>query len=348
MIYVRQLPSISELIEKYSLSNELKHKRLNRIADIKKILSGADNRKILCIGPCSADREDAVLDYVRKLSSLNDQVEEEILIVPRVYTGKPRTKGVGYKGILHRPDSTADHDDLLAGIIAARNMHLHVIQETGFFCIDEMLYPESVEYFIDLLAYVAVGARSVEDQLHRLTASGLEIPVGMKNPMSGDFNVLLNSIEAAQHEQSLIYRGWEVRTNGNKFAHAILRGYADGNGHSHPNYHYEDLCILHDLYKKRNIPNMSVIVDCNHSNSNKHPDEQIRIVEELLVLCNTNKEINSFVKGFMIESYLKDGSQLIGGHEYGKSITDACIGWDKTEYLIKTIAERLSKKSKKT
>lgn len=341
MIYIRQLPDVSELVEKYSLPDDLRLSRLNRITEICNILSGKDRRKILCIGPCSADREDAVLEYVRRLSLLNEQVKEKILIVPRVYTSKPRTKGIGYKGILHRPDATSDHDDLLAGIIATRNMHLHVIEETGLFCIDEMLYPESIEYFLDLLVCVAVGARSVENQLHRLTASGLEIPVGMKNPMSGDFNVLLNSIEAAQQKQSLIYRGWEVRTNGNKYAHAILRGYVDRNGNSHPNYHYEDLCLFHDLYRKRNIPNMSVIVDCSHSNSNKNPDEQIRIVKELTTLCKSNKGINDFLKGFMVESYLEDGAQLVGGHAYGKSITDACIGWVKTEILIKNLCEQL-------
>ena len=338
---IKRLPTVEELKKNYPLSPELKTLRVRKIEEINATLSGKDKRKLLLIGPCSADREDAVIEYVKKLTLLNEKVKDKVLIVPRVYTSKPRTKSLGYKGILHRPNSASSHDDLLAGIIATRNLHLHVIQETGFFCIDEMLYPESVEYFLDLLAYVAVGARSVEDQLHRLTASGLEIPVGMKNPMSGDLDVLLNSIEAAQQEQSLIYRGWEVQTTGNKYAHAILRGFVDRGGHSQPNYHYEDLCLFHDSYKKRNLPNMSVIIDCNHSNSNKHPDEQIRIVHEVLDNCKCNKGLNGFVKGFMVESYLEDGNQLVGGHVYGKSITDACIGWNKTEKLVMDMYDRL-------
>ena len=341
MKFIRQLPSLEELKADFCLSLELQNKRLNRIDEIKRILNGNDNRKLLFIGPCSADREDAVVDYVYRLAQVSEKVKDKILIVPRVYTSKPRTTSTGYKGMLHRPDATSSIDNILQGIIATRKMHLHVIEETGLFCVDEMLYPESIYYYLDLLVYVAVGARSVEDQLHRLTASGIEVPVGMKNPTNGDLNVLLNSIEAAQHKQSLIYRGWEVETEGNKYAHAILRGYSGLDNISHPNYHYEDLCRFHDLYHKRNLQNSLVIIDCNHSNSNKCADEQIRIVKELTYICNHYPALNKFIKGFMIESYIEDGCQLVGGGIYGKSITDSCIGWNKTNRLILELAEKL-------
>ena len=341
MKFVRQLPSIDELKEVYSLSDTLKQSRIERIVEIQSILKGSDKRKLLLIGPCSADREDAVVDYVVRLASVAERVKDKILIIPRVYTSKPRTTSTGYKGMLHRPDATSVADNILAGIIATRKMHLDVIENSGLFSVDEMLYPESIYYYLDLLAYVAVGARSVEDQHHRLTASGLDIPVGLKNPMNGDLKILLNSIEAAQNKQSLIYRGWEVETDGNSFAHAILRGYSGLDDAAHPNYHYEDLCYFHDLYKKRNLENASVIIDCNHGNSNKHSDEQIRIVQEVAYLCRHYSAINSLVKGFMVESYLVDGNQLIGGGVYGKSITDSCIGWNKTERLIMNLAEKL-------
>lgn len=341
MKYIRKLPTAEELKDKYPLSQKLQDARLDKILQIKNILSGKDERKLLFIGPCSADREDAVLDYMERLAKVEEKVREKILIIPRVYSSKPRTKGTGYKGILHRPDSSALHDDLFEGIETTRKLHLHVIENTGLFCVDEMLYPESITYFSDLLAYVAVGARSVEDQIHRLTASGMEIPVGMKNPMDGDFSVLLNSIEAAQSEQSFIFRGWEVQTDGNPYAHAILRGFVDLDGRSHPNYHYEDICRFHDMYQKRNLKNTGVIIDCNHSNSNKVANEQLRIVDEVLRLCNGYFGINRFVKGFMVESYLEDGNQVIGEGVYGKSITDACIGWEKTERLIQNIAEMM-------
>ena len=339
MIFKKKLPSVEELISEYPLSEKLKGKRLQRTMEIKKILSGKDSRKILFVGPCSADREDAILDFMQKLAALDEKVKENLLIIPRVYTSKPRTRGIGYKGILHRPNPVAEHDDLLAGVIATRKMHLKVIQETGLFAVDELLYPESLYYISDLLAYVAVGARSVEDQLHRLFASGLTVPVGMKNPMNGDLNVLLNSIDAAQNPQSLIFQGWEVETKGNEYAHAILRGRVDFHNVSHPNYHYEDLCFFHDLYQKRDLKNMSTIVDCNHGNSNKQPDEQVRIAKEVMNLCGSYKGLNSFIKGFMIESYLEDGCQLIGGNVYGKSITDPCLGWMKTEKLIYELNE---------
>lgn len=314
-------------------------KRLDRIRQIQGILSGKDSRKLLIIGPCSADREDAVIDYCKKLAGIEKDVRDRLLIVPRVYTGKPRTKGTGYKGMIHRPHSESDHDDLEAGLIASRKMHLDVILETGFFCADEMLYPDAMDYFVDLLAYVAVGARSVEDQYHRLTASGLEIPVGMKNPMDGNLSVMLNSVESAQQKQSFIYREWVANTNGNPFAHAILRGYVDRSGQSHPNYHFEDIVELHDLYRKSSLKNMAVIIDCNHSNSKKIADAQLRIVDEVNSFITNNDGLHSLVKGFMVESYLVDGKQIVGGGVYGKSITDACIGWEKTEKLIEKLAK---------
>lgn len=342
MIYKKKLPTVEELISDYPLTEDMKEKRLTRITEIQRVLSGKDRRKLLLIGPCSADREDAVVNYMQKLSRLEEEVRDNILIVPRVYTSKPRTRGVGYKGILHRPNPIADHDDLLAGVIATRKMHLSVIRETGLFAVDEMLYPESLCYIMDLLVYVAVGARSVEDQLHRLFASGLSMPVGMKNPMNGDLNVLLNSIDAAQHPQSLIYQGWEIETEGNEYAHAILRGRVDFHNVSHPNYHYEDLCFFHDLYLKRDLRHMSVIVDCNHGNSNKQCDEQVRIAKEVLGLCKDYKGIDQFVKGFMVESYLEGGCQLAGGNIYGQSITDPCLSWNKTEQLVMEMAERIN------
>lgn len=334
MKFVQKLPEAEEIINEYPLTAIQISKRKERIKQIQEILSGKSSKKLLLIGPCSADREDAVVEYTLRLAGLQEKVSERFLIVPRVYTSKPRTDGMGYKGLLHRPVSDCKNDDLLAGVIATRKMHLHVIQQTGLFCVDEMLYPESIYYILDLLAYVVIGARSVEDQGHRLAASGLNIPVGMKNPTSGDLNILLNSIAAAQFSQSMIYRGWDVKTEGNQYAHAILRGYVDLAGISHPNYHYEDLCNCYDLYQKRNLKNMSVIIDCNHSNSGKKFDEQVRIATEVINTCRKNKSINQMVKGLMIESYLEDGKQLIGGGIYGKSITDPCLGWNKTEQLI--------------
>lgn len=341
MIYTKKLPSVEELASAYPLSTDAQDRRHRRIGEIQCILSGRDNRKLLLVGPCSADRMDAVLTYMSRLAILAEKVRDCFLVVPRVYTSKPRSRGTGYKGILHRPHPDAVHDDLLSGLIATREMHLSVIENTGLFPVDELLYPESISYIMDLLVDVVVGARSVEDQLHRLFASGLPVPVGMKNPMSGDFNVLLNSIEAAQHPQSLVYQGWAVETEGNPFAHAILRGSLDFQNRSHPNYHYEDLCFFHDMYIKRNLKNVSVLVDCNHGNSNKQADEQVRIAKEVMGLCREYKGINLFVKGFMIESYLVDGCQLAGGSIYGKSITDSCLGWEKTENLVLTLNDMM-------
>ncbi|MCL1884777.1 MAG: 3-deoxy-7-phosphoheptulonate synthase [Defluviitaleaceae bacterium] len=334
MRYIKKLPEIDELITDYPLSASQVENRKNRIIEVQNILCGKDLRKLLLVGPCSADREDAVVDYMSRLAALQEKIKANFVVVPRVYTSKPRTNGMGYKGLLHQPSSSSDGDDLLAGVIATRRMHLRVIQETGLFCVDEMLYPESIEYTLDLLAYVAIGARSVEDQGHRLTASGLQLPVGLKNPMSGDLNVLINSISATQKKHSMIYRGWEVQTEGNSFAHGIIRGYNDLSGKSRPNYHYETLLEIYDLYRNSNLINMSLIIDCSHGNSNKRYDEQMRIAREIFLTCKNYPELNRFIKGIMIESYIEDGSQLVGGGIYGKSITDPCLGWDKTKKLI--------------
>ena len=338
MKFLKKLPDAEILKEKYSLSDALKLKRKNIISEIKLILKGKSNKKILCIGPCSADNEDAVLTYVYKLAKIAGETKDKLVIVPRIYTSKPRTTGTGYKGLLHRP-LVNNIDQISAGIIAMRKLHLHVIQETEMVTADEMLYPEATYYIEDLLGYIAIGARSVENQQHRLVASGVNVPVGMKNPTSGDLDVLLNAITAAQAPQSFLYHGWECSSEGNSYTHAILRGYVDSFGNSHPNYHYENLSELHDLYIKRNLKNMGVIVDCNHSNSNKHYDEQIRISKDVLQTCSYSKELNKFVKGLMIESYLEDGSQMIDEGVFGKSITDPCLGWNKTEKLIYEIAE---------
>ena len=343
MRFIRKLPEVDELINKYPLSTKQIENRHMKIKEIEDVLCGNNNRKLLLVGPCSADREDAVVDYVSRLAKIQGEVKDKFLIIPRVYTSKPRTNGMGYKGLLHRPSINNENDDLLTGVIATRQMHLRVIQKTGMFCVDEMLYPESIYYILDLLAYVAIGARSVEDQGHRLVASGLCIPVGLKNPTSGDLNVLLNSVSAAQKKHSLIYRGWEVKTEGNQYAHAILRGYCDINGKTQTNYHYEDIREIYDIYQKTNLKNMSVIVDCNHDNSNKHYDEQIRIAKEVLWVSVNYPELDKLIKGIMLESYIEDGSQLVGGGVYGKSITDPCLGWEKTEKLIRDLYEYLCK-----
>lgn len=338
MKYMHKLPDADELLEMYQLTPEQKDARETKIKEVQHILTGRDNRKILLIGPCSADREDAVVEYMLRLARLQEIVSDRFVIIPRVYTSKPRTNGMGYKGLIHNPGS-ANEDDLMDGVIATRKMHLHVIQKTGFYCVDEMLYPESIYYILDLLAYAAVGARSVEDQAHRMTASGLQIPVGMKNPMSGDTTSLLNAISAAQHSHSMMYRGWDVRTEGNPYAHAIFRGFVNNNGKACPNYHYEDLCEFHDKYQEFNLKNMALIIDCNHSNSGKRYAEQVRIAKEVCNICKVYKDINRLVKGLMIESYIEDGNQLPGSGVYGKSITDGCLGWEKTQELILELSD---------
>ena len=337
MKFIRKLPVPMELKERYPLRSEYAEKKKLRDAEIADIFTGKDNRLALIIGPCSADREDAVLDYISRLARVQEKVADKILIIPRIYTNKPRTTGDGYKGMVHQPNPNAA-EDMLEGIIAIRRLHTKAIEETGLFCADEMLYPENYRYLSDLLSYVAIGARSVENQQHRLTASGIDIPVGMKNPTGGDISVMLNSITAAQHSHTFLYRGWECQSSGNPLAHAILRGYVNKHGESLPNYHFEDLAHLYDEYTKRNLATPALIVDANHANSGKKYAEQGRICKEVLHACRHSNEIKSLVKGFMIESYIEDGAQKASEGVYGKSITDPCLGWEASERLIYDIS----------
>ncbi|MBQ9450430.1 MAG: 3-deoxy-7-phosphoheptulonate synthase [Bacteroidales bacterium] len=338
MIFKRKLLIPKEIKEMYPISEKgIAAKRQND-KNIEGIFTGSDDRLLLVIGPCSADREDAVIDYISRLRTLQDRVEEKIVIVPRIYTNKPRTTGAGYKGMLHQPNPQA-HSDMLRGLISIRKLHMRALNETGFSCADEMLYPENHRFLDDLLSYVAVGARSVEDQQHRLTASGLDIPVGMKNPTGGDLSVMMNALRAAQSGHTFIYRNWEVETQGNPLAHAILRGYVDAHGISHPNYHYEDLARLCALYADSGLQNPAVVVDTNHANSGKQFGEQVRIAKEILHSTRHNADIRALVKGMMIESYLEDGCQKPGDGVYGKSITDPCLGWEKTERLVLDLAD---------
>ena len=336
----RELPNPDAIKALLPTTPELQAIKARRDEELKAILSGRDRRFLLIIGPCSADRQDAVLDYISRLRTVQEKVADKIYIVPRIYTNKPRTTGDGYKGMLHQPDPQ-EHSDMLRGLMSIRELHLKTLAETGFTCADEMLYPENHAYLDDLLGYVAVGARSVEDQQHRLTASGLNVPVGMKNPTSGDYTVMLNAIMAAQHSHTFVYRGWEATSQGNPYAHAILRGYVNKHGQSQPNYHYEELIRLHQLYAQKELQNMAVIIDCNHNNSGKQYLEQIRITREVLHSRRNNAELETMVKGIMIESYLEDGCQKIGEGIYGKSITDPCLGWEKTEKLIYEMADLL-------
>ena len=338
MVFKRELFSPHEVKEMYPVSAKAAAVREANNAAIRGVLDGSSDKLLLIIGPCSADREDAVLDYISRLRPLQERVAERIVIVPRIYTNKPRTTGAGYKGMLHQPDPLSG-PDLFKGLIAIRKLHLRALEEFGFSCADEMLYPENHLFLSDLLSYVAVGARSVENQQHRLTASGLDIPVGMKNPTGGDLSVMMNSIRAAQCDHSFIYRNWEVETEGNPYAHAILRGYVDSHGSAHPNYHYEDLTRLADLYAQTSLSNPAVIVDCNHSNSGKRFYEQRRIAKEVLHSAAHNDAVHALFKGLMIESYIEEGCQGAGEHIYGKSITDPCLGWEDTERLILEIAE---------
>lgn len=338
MRHIQELPTPEELKAAFPLSEEIRRTKAKRDQEIEDIFTGKDDRLILIIGPCSADREDAVLEYMEKLAVVQEKVKDSIFMIPRVYTNKPRTKGTGYKGMLHQPDPH-QKEDMLAGIIAIRKLHADVVTKTGFTCAEEMLYPENHAYLSDLLSYVAVGARSVEDQQHRITASGIGIPAGMKNPTGGDLSVMMNAITAAQAAQKFVYRGWEVETDGNPLAHAILRGYVDKFNHAHANYHYEDLMELYHLYENSGLQNPSCIVDCNHSNSGKQYEQQIRIACDVMHSRKESQEIRSLVKGLMVESYLVDGCQPTGGTVYGKSITDPCLGWEKSEQLIYTLAE---------
>lgn len=338
MHFKRKLPVPKEIKEQYPLTAELSRIKNERDAIIADVFTGASEKKVLIIGPCSADREDAVLDYCGRLARLQEKVADKLILIPRVYTNKPRTTGEGYKGLLHQPNPEKDAD-MLEGVIAIRRLHTNVLAETGLSTADEMLYPDNYRYLSDLLAYVAVGARSVENQEHRLTASGIAVPVGMKNPTSGDISVMLNSILAAQRQHTFIYRGWEVETTGNELAHAILRGYVNRHGEAIPNYHFEEMEHLYNAYEAKGLDNISLIVDANHSNSAKKYWEQPRICKEVLHSCRHSDNIRSMVKGFMIESYLEEGSQKIGEGVYGKSITDPCIGWAATERLVQDIAE---------
>ncbi len=340
MEFIRQLPTPEELKRQFPINEDIEKIKDERDVVLKNIFEGKDSHFLLIIGPCSADNEEAVLDYLSRLKKVQEKVQDKIFMVPRVYTNKPRTKGVGYKGMLHQPDPEGN-EDMLAGIIAIREMHTRVVKETGFTCAEEMLYPENHRYLSDLLSYVAIGARSVEDQLHRIVASGIGIPAGMKNPTGGDITVMMNSISAAQSRQKFLYRGWEVKTTGNPMAHAILRGFVDAYGRSHANYHYEDLMGLIKNYEETGLKNPAVIIDCNHANSGKDYMEQIRISKDVLHSRHVSKDIRKIVKGLMIESYIEDGSQAIGDGIYGKSITDPCLGWEKSERLIMELAELL-------
>ncbi len=340
MNFKRKLPIPMEIKEQYPLSYKNEQLKVKRDTEIKSIFEGKDDRFILIIGPCSADHDDSVIDYISRLRAVQEKVSDKILIIPRIYTNKPRTTGDGYKGMLHQPDPNKK-SDLLKGVIAIRNLHIRAIEETGFTCADEMLYPENYRYLSDVLSYVAIGARSVENQKHRLTASGLDIPVGMKNPTAGDISVMMHSITAAQHGHTFIYRGWEVESQGNPLSHAILRGYVNKHGQSIPNYHYEDLIHLAETYEKSGLSNPAVIIDTNHANSGKNWMEQPRIAKEVLHSCRHSNDVKKIVKGLMIESYIEDGAQKPEECIYGKSITDPCLGWQKTEKLIYDLADVL-------
>ena len=338
--FIEKLPTAKEIREQYPMSDRLLAIKEERDAMIKKVFTGESDKFLAIIGPCSADNEDAVCEYISRLAKVQEKISDKVIIIPRIYTNKPRTTGDGYKGLLHQPDPEKK-PDLLAGIVAVRKLHMRAIEETGLTAADEMLYPENWQYLKDILSYVAVGARSVENQQHRLVASGIDVPVGMKNPTSGDFTVMLNSVQAAQNSHMFIYRTWEVRTTGYDLTHTILRGAVNKHGNAIPNYHYEDLQLLLQKYGERDLKYPAAIIDTNHSNSNKQYEQQIRITKEVLHSRKHNSDIHNLVKGLMIESYLEPGNQKIGcgNHVYGKSITDPCLGWDETEKLLYTIAE---------
>lgn len=340
MIFHRKLPIPQEVKAEFPLTERMIKVKDERDEAIRAVFDGSSDKFLLVIGPCSADHSEPVLEYISRLRRIADQVSDKIIIIPRIYTNKPRTTGQGYKGMLHQPDPEAK-PDMYKGIIAIRELHMAALRDYDFSCADEMLYPENHRYLSDLLSYVAVGARSAENQQHRLTASGVGIPVGMKNPTGGDLSVMMNSIVAAQSSHTFIYRGWEVTSAGNPYAHAILRGYVDSSGRSVSNYHYEDLLRVEELYEKSNLTNPSIIVDTNHNNSGKKYLEQVRIAKDIVHSRNQNADIKRLVKGLMIESYLEDGAQSTGDHVFGKSITDPCLGWEKTEQLILDIADKL-------
>ena len=340
MNFQRKLPIPKKVKREYPLTERMMQVKETRDAEIRAVFEGQSDKFILIIGPCSADHSEPVMEYISRLRRIEDQVSDKIIMIPRIYTNKPRTNGQGYKGMLHQPDPDAK-PDLYKGIVAIRELHMAALRDYDFTCADEMLYPENYRYLSDLLSYVAVGARSVENQQHRLTASGIEVPVGMKNPTGGDLNVMMNSIMAAQSSHTFLYRGWEVTSDGNPYAHSILRGYLDYTGRSTSNYHYEDLLRVRELYEKTGLKNPAVIVDTNHNNSGKQYLEQIRIAKDIVYSRSQNSDIQKLVKGLMIESYLEDGAQSVHDHVFGKSITDPCLGWEKTEQLIFDIADKL-------
>ena len=340
MQFEREMPTARVIREMYPLSAEALRRKEENDAALRQVFTGESDKFILIVGPCSADREEAVLEYVHRLADLRSEVADKLILVPRVYTNKPRTTGAGYKGMLHQPDPTTA-PDMLKGLIAIRKLHVRIMEETGLSAADEMLYPENYLYLSDCLSYVAVGARSVENQLHRLVSSGLDIPVGMKNPTGGDLSVMMNAISAARHAHTFAYAGWEVKSQGNPLAHAILRGYASKHGQSLPNYHFEDLVLLCELFEKGGFDAPAVIVDTNHANSGKHFAEQPRIASEVLHSMRHHEGVAKLVKGLMMESYLVDGCQSSDGQEYGKSITDPCLGWEKTHDTILQIADKL-------
>lgn len=340
MTFHRKLPIPKKVKEQFPLTERMEQVKAERDKNIREVFEGNSDKFLLIIGPCSADHSEPVLEYISRLRRIEEQVSDKIIIIPRIYTNKPRTTGQGYKGMLHQPDPEGK-PDLYKGIVAIRELHMTALRDYGFSCADEMLYPENYRYLSDLLSYVAVGARSAENQQHRLTASGLEVPVGMKNPTGGDLGVMMNSIVAAQSSHTFIYRGWEVTSAGNDYAHAILRGYVDYAGRSVSNYHYEDLLRVEAYYEESNLTNPSVIVDTNHNNSGKRYLEQIRIAKDIVHSRNQNADIKRLVKGLMIESYLEDGAQKADEHVFGKSITDPCLGWEKTEQLILDLADKL-------
>ncbi len=336
--FKQKLPTPDEIREQYPLPAHLAELKKQRDKEIRDVITGRSNKFLVIIGPCSADNEEAVCDYVTRLAKVNEKVKDKLILIPRIYTNKPRTTGEGYKGIVHQPDPEKK-PDFLAGLIAMRKMQIRAIEESGLTAADEMLYPENWGYLSDILSYVAIGARSVEDQQHRMTVSGFDVPAGMKNPTSGDLTVMLNSVYAAQHPHSFIYRGWEVQTNGNDLAHTVLRGATNKHGQNLPNYHYEDLNLLLTLYNERDLKYPTTIIDANHSNSGKQYEQQVRIVKEVMHSRKLNPDIHSLVKGVMIESYIVAGNQKVGDGVYGKSITDACLGWDASEKLIYDIAD---------
>lgn len=340
MNFHRKLPIPQEVKKEYPLTERMEQVKAARDEAIRAVFDGSSDKFLLVIGPCSADHRKPVLEYISRLRRVQEQVADKIIIIPRIYTNKPRTTGQGYKGMLHQPDPE-EKPDMYKGIVAIRELHMTALRDYDFSCADEMLYPENHRYLSDLLSYVAVGARSVENQQHRLTASGVGIPVGMKNPTGGDLSVMMNSIVAAQSGHTFIYRGWEVSTDGNPYAHAILRGYIDYAGRSTSNYHYEDLLRVEELYEKSNLTNPSIIVDTNHNNSGKKCLEQVRIAKDIVHSRNQNGDIKRLVKGLMIESYLEDGACKAEEHIFGKSITDPCLGWEKTEKLILDLADKL-------